>query len=213
MPNIYAGVCGLMVTLGAMSAHAQWVPVSSNIRFTVEASKEGKLTRHVKEGMFYRTEQGSTLKHWTGGDLAANGGKGELFDNQAHHSYEISYGSKQMLEHFLAAPPRNPDDDLKNLKPEGRDSVEGIPCDLIPIDLAGAEIKQHRIGYACVARNYGLLLKRETRDTRPDGTTVHTLLEMYNVRLNLPPDKDEFDILHTFTVVKEPSRPLPQMPE
>lgn len=213
MSKIYVRVCGLLLVLASASAHAQWVPVTSNIRFTVDASKEGKSIQHVKEGMFYRTENGSTLKHWTSGDLAANGGKGELFDNQTHHSYEISYESRQMIEHFMASPPRNPDDDLRNLKPEGRDSVSGIPCDLIAIDLVGREIEQHRIGYACVARNYGLLLRQETKDTRPDGTSVHTLFEMYNVRLNVTPDKDEFDILQSFSIVKESSKPLVQVPE
>ena len=57
------------------------------------------------------------------------------------------------------------------------------------------------------------MLRQETRDTHPDGTTVHALLEMYNVKLNVTPDKDEFDILQTFTIVKEASRPLPQVPE
>jgi hypothetical protein len=212
MRRIYPGVCMLLIALGSVNAHAQFVPVTANIRFTYEASKDGKLKRLVKEGVFYRTENGSTLKHWTSGDVDDMGvSSGELFDNQTLHTYEILYKDKKMIEHSRQPAPRKPDD-FKDMESRGKDTVEGLPCDLIVMEVAGPGIKPHRVGNSCISRNYALWLRQETRDTTPDGKAVHTLFEMYDVKLNLPPDNNEFEILHTFTIVKEPNRPVPKMP-
>jgi len=212
MRRTYAGVCMLLIGFGSVSVHAQFVPVTAKIRFTYEASKDGKLKRLVKEGVFYRTENGSTLKHWTSGDINAMGGSGELFDNQTLHTYEILYKDKKMIEHSKQPVRRKPDE-FKDMESQGKDTVEGLSCDVIVMEIAGPGIKPHRFGNACISRDYGLWLRQETRNTTPDDRAVHTLFEMYDVKLNLPPDDNEFEILHTFTIMKEPSSPVPQMPQ
>ncbi len=155
-----------------------------------------------------------TLTHWTRGDLDSKRGTGELFDNQALATYEMFYEAKKMIEGPSGLPaPRKPDYDM-DLKPVGTDSVGGIQCDLIPVEFAGPGMKQRRVGYTCVARDYGLLLRQETRHTKPDGTAIHSLLEMYDLKLNVPPDNNEFGILRTFTVLKKAdTKPLPSMPD
>jgi hypothetical protein len=214
MRTIYAGVCVLLAATGSVSAQAQWVPVTSSIRYTSEVSKDGKSTRLVKEGMFYRTENGSTLKHWTRGDAELmRGASGELFDNQTLHTYQIFYEAKKTIESSIKLPAPHRPDDVNDLNSVGKDMVEGIRCDLIEIVFAGPGIKPHRAGSDCVSRDYSLSLRKEFRDTKPDGRAVHILLELYDIRLNVPPDNSEFDILRTFTVVKEPSRPLPPLPD
>lgn len=212
MRRIFAGMCMLLIAFGSVRVHAQFVPVTANIRFTYEAMKDGKLTRMVKEGVFYRTENGSTLKHWTKGDLDAMGGEsGELFDNQTLHTYEILYKSRKMIEHAQQSERRKPDD-FVNMESRGKDTVEGIPCDLVVIEVAGPGVKPHRVGDSCISRNYALWLRQETKDTAPDGRAVHTLFEMYDVKLNVAPENNEFDVLHTFTVIQD-QRPVPPMPD
>jgi hypothetical protein len=77
------GMCGLLVAFASISAYAQCVPVNANIRFTNEVIKDGQSAQLVaREGVFYRTENGSTLNHRTRGDLDNARGTGELFDNQ-----------------------------------------------------------------------------------------------------------------------------------
>lgn len=209
MRKTYANILCLLVALGSVSAYAQWVPVTSNIRFTNEVMKDGKTTRTVREGVFYRTENGSTLTHWTRGDLDIKRGNGEFFDNQRLSTFEIFYEAKKMIEKPLGlSEPRKPDYDM-DLKPVGAGSVEDIPCDLVSVKFGGPNMKLQEVGSACVARNLGLLLKQETNYPKPDGTAIHTLLEMYNIKLNAAPDKNEFDLLHTFTVMKKDASSAP----
>lgn len=216
MRRIYAVVCGLLIGLGPASARAQFVPVTSKIRFTVETSKGGQLTRQVEEGMFYRTENGSTLKHWTNGDAKLmRAGSGELFDNQTLYTYHIFYDTKTMIESPIKLPAPHTPDEFRDMESLGKDVVEGVPCDLVGIEFAGPgpEIKPHRVGSACISRDYGLWLRRETRDTKQDGRLVHTLFEMYDIRPNVPPDSNEFEVLHSFSVVKKTGKPLPPLPD
>lgn len=214
MRRFYYGLCGLIVTLCSVNVQAQWVPVTSNVRLTHEVLKDGKLlTQQVKEGAFYRTEKGSTLTHWTRGDLDSNRGSGELFDNEKLLRYEIFYEAKKMVEEPSGlSSPRRPDSDME-LKPTGSDSVEGIQCDIIVVEFSGPKMKKQPVGSACVVRDLSIMLKQETTYTKPDGTTVHTLWEMHDVKLNVAPDKNEFAILNTFTVMKKADhKPIP-MPE
>jgi hypothetical protein len=173
MRKTRAGMCGLLVAFASISAYAQWVPVTANIRFTNEVIKDGQSAWLVaREGVFYRTENGSTLNHWTRGDLDNARGTGELFDNQALATYQIFYDAKKMVQ--TPAPltePRKPGDGMEDLKSDGTDSVGGIQCDLAPVRFV-VKGKTQDVGHACVARNYGLLLKQETRYKKPDGTVV-----------------------------------------
>jgi len=214
MQKLYAGLCGFLVALSSANVHAQWVPVTSNIRFTREILADGKLvTRQVKDGLFYRTDNGSTLTHWTHGDLDPKQPSGELFDNQKVLTYQVFYEAKKAVEEApMLSAPRRPDYDM-DLKPVGSDSVEGVPCDTIAVEFAGPKMKQQRVGSACVARDLGLMLKQETTFNKPNGTTIHTLLEMHDIKLNVPPDKNEFDIVQTFAISKKPDNRAAPRPE
>ena len=56
----------LFVLAAADCVHAQLVPVTAKTRETNESWQEGKLIKvDHKEGVFYRTSDGSTLKYWT----------------------------------------------------------------------------------------------------------------------------------------------------
>lgn len=196
---------------GITNIYAQWTPVISNIRLTTETTKDGKLTKQVKEGVFYRSENGSTLTHWTRGDSDTRHGSGELFDNQTLATYEIFYEAKKMIEkpNKLSAP-RKPNFYM-DLKPVGADSVGGVECDLITVEMMGPDRIKQRAGYACVARELGLLLRQDLTNTMPNGGVHHSLLELYDIRLNAPPDSNEFAVVHNFSILK-PEAKIPLRP-
>jgi len=123
----------VLLSVGVATRPApQWVPVTARIRQTTEDIKDGKVVeRDVKEGFYYRSQDGSTLTKW----VSLNGEEqsvGDLFDNTTARSYKLYYskGNATPDDHgTIKFQPLSPG----IYKPQeqyaiGHDSVSGISC-------------------------------------------------------------------------------------
>jgi hypothetical protein len=194
----------VIIPIWVTAAVAQWTPVTSRIRETTETLRSGNaVEKQVKEGMYLRLDDGSTLVRWTSVNGVEKPGTGNLHNNSTLHSYVLDYGAKIARQSRFDLPkPLSPDLYAQSTS-LGEDKVAGLPCKLIPVDYQYMDDPVRHIGQACVSVKYGLLLKQETKVNSRDGAaTTHVLTEMYDVRLGAEPDPKEFDVDGTFEVSK-----------
>jgi hypothetical protein len=203
-------VClSLFVLAGADCVHAQWVPVTAKTRQTNETWQEGKLIKvDHKEGVFYRTSDGSTLRYWTkvNGDEVL-GGSGEMTDNNSLSHYSVNVKQKVAFE---------TDKLLEKLTPGasqyaaastlGDQVIEGIRCRRVPSFMMWPDGRKERMGEVCVSIEYDLELHKDNQLTQ-NGITHHAVTELYDIKLGVEPDPKLFDLQKTTTVYK------PQAPD
>ena len=199
----------IVTFVSAGSLHAQWVPVVAKIRMVHQTIVDGKLVRsETKEGDYYRSSDGSVLRHWktVNGDEQA-GGRGELLDNKNLASYQLNYHTKQAFQSEWKMAKPSPDvfraEPPKSL---GEDSIEGIRCTIVPAQFQdGFGQPPKDAGRTCVSTDYALTLRTDI--TVRQGTTIeHTLIEMFDLRMHQEPDAKLFDIEAQFTVFKPQTR-------
>src|SRR5262249_38183845 len=186
----------LYCLMGASSLLAQqWAPVTSNIKVVLEMTNtRGEIHSETKEGAFYRNSEGSTLTRFTKINGIEKRGIGQLFDKRNSVTYQLLYEAGKAMEGPVK-PERIPPDLFSKIQPIGHDSVDGISCNVIQINLKrSANAPEEQIGSQCVSPEYGLMLKQETNVTRPDGTRVHAVTRMFNIQMNLAPDPKLFDL-------------------
>jgi len=203
--------CGflmLLLVMGAANLRAQWVPVSAKMKQTVETMENGKVVKvEHKEGNFYRTSDGSTLRYWTqiDGDEKL-GGSGELSDNKNLFHYSINFKTKQA---FQVGPrdqmPVTPDSELTSRSRLGDDFVEGIRCRRCAVFIGWPDGRREPSGEICESIEYVLTL-REDRHATQNGVTRHSVMEMYDIKLGVEPDRKLFDIEKNYTVFR-PDKP------
>lgn len=211
--KIYLPLCSfvsLLILLGATNLHAQFAPVTAKMRQTKEVIVDGKVVEtETREGNFYRSSDGSTLRQWMKVD--GNLDWGDLYDNKNLMSYKLEYISRQAQGDPppQGAQPDRPDA-LLYLASKGlpEDSVEGIRCAVSPIKLHIPGNAPVPIGRTYRSIEYNLELKEDVT-TRPVGTnkTIHTVFELHHIQLGLEPDPKLFDVHANFTVyLPEPRR-------
>lgn len=207
--KMYVRLCkwvSMLILLGATSLHAQFAPVTAKMRQTKEVIVDGKVVEtEMRAGNFYRSSDGSTLRQWT----KANGNPdwGDLWDNKNLMSYRLEYSNRQAYETPApeGAEAERPDA-LLPLASKGlpEDSVEGIRCVVSPIklDMPGKPIIP--MGRACTSIQYNLELKEDV-STQPVKTnkTIHTVFELYQIKLGLEPDPRVFDVHANFIVLPQ----------
>jgi hypothetical protein len=184
----------------------QWTPVVAKIRQTTEDIKDGRVSkRDVKEGYYFRAQDGSVLTKWT----TLNGHErvvGELFDNNTARSYKLDYASGTAL-------PLPPSDvkfgtlspgmfKSQELNAIGHDSVSGVTCYLIPVQLQFKSRPPRRVGESCVSADYDLQLRTDM--TNGDAKfAVRELIEMYDIQIGEVPDPQLFDVKAHFRVAAQ----------
>ncbi len=183
----------VVVVLGSIAAHAQWVPLVGKIRQTREVTANGQVTeKATKAGSYYRSSNGSTLRQWTEvNGVPTQNVVGELLDNKSGTTYRVDYLEKRALVRFHGEP-RAPDMySSQQLKPAGQDVVAGVTCNIFPATNADTG---HEAGRLCISPEYGLLLRLESSGTRRDGSTVRIVTELYDLALNKEPEPKLFDL-------------------
>jgi hypothetical protein len=190
----------------ASTLQAQFVPLEAKVRETSTRSVDGREVITVKEGNYYRSSNGSVLIQW----LTVNGEKawqGTLEDNVEPAYYQLNY--KQMQAYQQVGHPEivvEPGMYSSITADLGTDSVDGVSCRIIPIELVlpGQSLKQGG-GQLCVSSQYDLQVWEDfIQPRKQDG---HTKTELYNIRLRVEPDPSLFDIKSKFTIFAPKSSP------
>lgn len=182
---------------------AQWVPLTANVRETTTITREGVVTEsRLREGVYFRTANGSTLTHWTKIAGAPTPGTGSLLDNQELVSYQLDYEHKKARQGQFAIPQPLTPDLYAHIVSLGKDLVAGIPCDLVPVKEQMMDSPPERVGEACVSAKYGLQLKQDISTRQADGTVAHIVTEMFDVKLNVEPNPSEFNLGGNWEVIK-----------
>jgi hypothetical protein len=167
---------------------------------SVVQNRNGSKETTRKEGVFYRTSDGTTLTRWTTVNGVPSAGVGEMYDSKNGITYRLSYQTHTGMQSPKAAPLQP--DYYSKITPSGEDSVEGIKCNLIPIEIGSQTSAPVPAGQLCASAEYGLRLKENTHVTRGDGSVVDATFEMYDIKLNETPDSHLFDI-GQFTISKK----------
>jgi len=77
-----------ILLLGVSGAVAQRMPVMARIRETTESLGSGtRVQKEIREGIYLRMRDGSTLTHWTRFNGVEKPGTGNLLNNSTLHSY------------------------------------------------------------------------------------------------------------------------------
>jgi hypothetical protein len=196
--------CFIFLAVCTCIAAAQWTPVTAGIRETNEVVKEGVVTKTaVREGLFLRTSDGSTLTRW-------DSGNGNLLNNTTHRSYSLDYKNMQAKQGAFEMEPLEKDQ-FARMPTVGNGTVSGIACRKVPILLQNIQKgSSERIGEACVSDTQGFVLKEETRVTRDDGSVVHNVIEKFDIKLNVKPSAAEFD-MKRFAYAEVPAQKAPAM--
>lgn len=192
-----------MALLGVGSAHAQFVPVVAKVRQTTAITRSGKLETTLKEGIYYRTSDGSVLQRWTTINGKATEEAGSLWNNVTGISYNLDFANRRAIFRAKGAP-RSPELSPKNLvatqaRPEI--SVSGVTCRLEPAKFAEAG-KVVGGGQGCFSPENDLLVKNDiTYRTLNGAMLVHIVNQLYDIQLGQEPDPNLFDIKKNFQVL------------
>jgi hypothetical protein len=196
---------GLLLLGGAGYVQGQWIPVTAKIREIHETWQAGKLVKvDHKEGVFYRTSDGSTLNYWTSvnGDEAL-GGQGETTDNRSLTHYSVNMKKKYAFE-LSKLPERVTPDSYQNAAAStlGDQEIEGVRCRRSPVFFLWPDGRLEKMGETCVSIEYGLELRKDHQLTQ-DGVTRHSVTEMYDIKLGIEPDAKLFDLQRNASVFKQ----------
>ena len=207
----------VLILSSAYAVRAQWVPVTAKTRETLETWKDGKLEKvDHKEGVFFRTSDGSTLRYWTSvnGDDKL-GGDGEMTDNRTLMQYSVNMRHKYFYEMGKLPEPLAPlvrtASSVTN--PASRDKViEGLNCHCSPAFIQWQDGRKEQIGENCRATDYDLEVRTDHKVTQ-NGITRHVVIELYDMSLQAEPDANLFDLQKNgATVLKQKAPENPPNP-
>lgn len=206
-------VClGLFVLAGADCVHAQWVPVTAKIRETDEILQDGKSIKvDNKEGVFYRTSDGSTLKYWTkvNGDETL-GGSGEMTDNKTLSHYTVNVKQNVAFEDGKLLEKLTPGaSQFAAASTLGDQVIDGIRCRRVPSFIMWPDGRKERNGEACVSIENDLQLRTDRQHTQ-NGVTHHGITELYDIQLGVEPDPKLFDLQKTTIYKRQAPDPQPK---
>lgn len=200
----------LLIAASGSSSPQQWVPVTAKMRGMFETTKDGTTAVEKREGVFFRSADGSMLKYWVSvnGD-ESRGGSGQLFDNKNLFHYSINFHQRVAYQSRRRNPKRvDPADFSSNLANSslGNDLVEGMQCRRVPVIVLWPDGRREVIGEHCVSLDYALTLREESRATQ-NHVTRHVKIELYDIQLGVEPDAKLFDIENSYTVFRPESPP------
>ena len=194
VPYIFLGA----LLLSTAPCYAQFMPVVAKTREVEETSKDGKLLEtHVREGVYYRSSDGSVLEYWTAIDGSPEKAKlsmggNTFFDNTNGSSYTLDLQNHRAKLEDSGHPMQA--DSIRN-RSDGKaypeEWVSGVRCKVHPLKMR-INIKGpgelFPAGQICVSPDYGLFLKREMTYPSADGGTEHVVWTIQNVEMGKEPD-------------------------
>lgn len=201
-----------VVLFSAGVSQAQWIPAKAKVTETVETIENGKVTKvERREGYFYRTSDGSTLRYWEklNGDEPYGGGQGELQDNKNLLFYVLRMKTKEAIQQGNLPKRLTPDihREFASASPLGDAFVAGIRCRRRPVEILWPDGRRERVGENCFSIEYALELREEARATQ-NGVTRHAITELHDIQMGVEPDPALFDVERNYTVF----RPQPPKP-
>lgn len=192
--------------LPCCSSNAQFVPLTAKVRDTNQTIVSGKITKSViREGVYYRTSDGSTLSQWTtvnGSPASAELAWGSLWDNKTGTAYRLDLKNRRAYVEPEGGEPATADSRLDEPKNPTYGSVSGIRCTIFPARMRQPDGTLTPAGQTCLSTEYHLLLKQDLTYKRANDATMHKLYEMYDVQLGAEPDQSLFDISKLFTIYR-----------
>lgn len=186
------------------SASSQWVPVQGKIRETREVFLNGqKVETHVREGLFYRSSNGSTLTHWTQTDGDTQRSTGTLADNSTMVNYQLDFTNRIAIERRSVLPPGVNGPLLPTAAPASEKAPEiflgGVRCRTMPANFrtkadADAGKPFVRAGEVCWSNEYSLLVREDLRLRRSGEREERFVFEVFDIEPNVEPDPKLFDL-------------------
>jgi hypothetical protein len=194
----------LWTLISGASSYAQFMPVVAKTKEVEEISKDGKVVEtHVREGIYYRSSDGSVLEYWTSIDGSQDKAKlsmggNTFFDNRDGSLYALDlYNHKTHVESTGRPTKQDIMRQSGDGKPRPEEWVSGIKCELSPLQMRITGGKLFPAGQICAAPDYGLLLKREMTYPSADGHTEHVVWTMQDVEIGKEPDSKLFDAVRS----------------
>jgi hypothetical protein len=199
----------------AAPVYAQWVPVTAKIRQTRELLQDGKsVERHIKEGNYYRTADGSTLEEWTRVDGSESKAVGHLTKQAQGVAYDLNMITRSAIERRFSLPSG------ANMKSPPRASISsklpqitvgGVQCTVLPARVqVGIGQPSAPAGETCFSAELNLVVRNQLTHTLTTGKVMRTLYEMFEIETHKEPDPKLFDLRgRGFTVYSAsgPSKP------
>jgi hypothetical protein len=199
----------VLILSSAYTVQGQWVPVTAKARETVETSKDGKLEKvDRKEGVFFRTSEGSTLRYWTSVNADEKlGGRGEMTDNRGLIQYSVNMKHKYFYELGKLPKPLTPVVRITSPTTNSADKViEGLRCHCSPAFVQWPDGRRDRIGENCAAIDYDLEVRTDHTSTQ-NGLTRHVIAELYDISPGEEPDANLFDLQKNGATVFKQTEP------
>ena len=192
--------CLIVALCGGGIAQAQFVPVQAKIGELREVTlPDNKIILNSKQGVFYRSSDGSVLIHW----LNQNGKEawdGTLHDNKGLAFYELDYKQHRAMEHTKPPAAVKPGSYNSITRDVGTDTIEGIGCRIIPIKLGRAGSSSADIGKSCVSTEYDLRLWQDVTVPTVENRPERTRTRLYEIKLGTEPDPSLFDVRSAFKI-------------
>jgi hypothetical protein len=208
--NYCAGIVTIVLLCSGnlRAQYAHFVPVTAKTRLTEETVRNGRvIKKQVKEGVYYRNDDGWFLKRFTGIDgdeQAALRAGGQLWDNHTAIAYRLDYVARTATEREHGSGPMQPqvtDPQAASKLPD--DSVEGICCKVYPAKyMRTGQTALEDIGQSCRSVEYYLTLRWDKTYKSDNGDTFHSVFQMYDIHIGSEPDPKLFDLQGTFTVYR-----------
>ena len=202
--HVMCAVAGSLL-FGA-SCYAQFMPLVAKTKEVEQISKDGKIVEtHVREGVYYRSSDGSVLEHWTTIDGSTDKAKlsrggNTFFDNTNGSVYSLDLANHKAALESTGKRTRPDNMQAGNAKPLSEEWIGGIRCQVFPLQMRVMGGKLFQAGQVCTAPDYGLLVKRDMTYPSDDGRTEHVVWTMQDIEIGKEPDRKLFDAIRSGNV-------------
>lgn len=192
-------ILGVVCLLGAVGAAAQVAPVTASVRNINEIIVDGKVVeRHVYDGVLSRSSKGEELHAWRQIDGKPPAGDKCLavVRDENGTSYKVDYAKR--LAYKMHTPSGKFDEPWawkqSTPKPVGKDQVDNISCDVLPMFEARPDKSLAVIGRHCRSTKYGLEMKWDSTENLSHDRVLHNTYTLYDVHVGTEPDSSLFDL-------------------
>ena len=199
--QIRISAIAISLLLGGVAAQGQAIPITAKISERTDVIEHGKIIEsYSRSGTFYRTGDGSELYAWTE-ENGKHSTRGSLWDPNTGNSYRLDLQAHSAIQNPIKHrfPTSNSEQAPASL-PE--DSVEGIPCKVMQVDIRGSRIPTSlNAGRACWSNEYDLELRSDVSVPSGADKVQHHVKRLTDIKPNAQIDEKLFD-LRRYTVYK-----------
>jgi hypothetical protein len=186
--------------LFCLPAGAQWMPLSAGQTSTITTvSSEGKvINQEQTQERYFRRSSGSVLIQQMAGDGSNLPKRATLLDNgKSGRSYSLDYETGAAIDKHR---PSRLSGGAGPLPPEAagglpQETVQGVPCVVVPSYAVGANGKRTLIGRVWLAPQYNyLMVKEDSLHPLPGGGAVRIQRELHEINAGVEPDDALFSV-------------------